>query len=90
MARSEPPAANGRITCSSGFGRQSQAGGLDTAWVAYNNFFDGSGHIFAGKLEVPAPSEFSQWLDVSGLTVNSQAEITVGEHAYELDGNRWG
>jgi hypothetical protein len=43
-----------------------------------------------GKLEVPAPSEFSQWLDVSGLTVNSQAEITVGEHAYELDANRWG
>ncbi len=51
---------------------------------------DGSGHIFAGKLEVPAPSEFSQWLDVSGLTANSQAEITVGEHAYQLDGNRWG
>jgi hypothetical protein len=68
----------------------SQPGGLDTAWVAYNNFFNGSGHIFAGKLEVPAPSEFSQWFDVSGLTVNSQAEITVGEHAYELDANRWG
>jgi hypothetical protein len=68
----------------------SEAGGLDTAWVAYNNFFNGSGHIFAGKLEVPAPSEFSQWLDVSGLTANSQAEITVGEHAYQLDGNRWG
>ena len=29
--------------------QQSQAGGLDTAWVAYNNFFDGSGHIFAGS-----------------------------------------
>jgi hypothetical protein len=68
----------------------SQAGGLDTAWFAYNNFFNGAGHIFVGKLEVPAPSEFSQWLDVSGLTVNSQAEITVGEHAYELDANRWG
>ena len=70
--------------------QQSEAGGLDTAWVAYNNFFDGSGHIFAGKLEVPAPSEFSQWFDVSGLTVNSSAEMTVGEHAYELDANRWG
>ena len=68
----------------------SQAGGLDTAWVAYNNFFNGSGHIFAGKLEVPAPSEFSQWLDVTGLSINSSAEITVGEHAYELDANRWG
>jgi len=68
----------------------SQAGGLDTAWVAYNNFLNGSGHVFVGKLEVPAPSEFSQWLDVTGLSANSQAEITVGEHAYELDGNRWG
>lgn len=68
----------------------SQPGGLDTAWVAYNNFFDGSGHIFAGKLEVPAPSEFSQWFDVSGLSINSAAEMTVGEHTYELDANRWG
>ncbi|MBV8197097.1 MAG: hypothetical protein JO263_03100 [Candidatus Eremiobacteraeota bacterium] len=70
--------------------QSSQAGGLDTMWVAYNNFFNGAGHIFAGKLEVPAPSSFSQWLDVSGLGVNSQAEITVGEHTYELDTNRWG
>ncbi|MBV8638056.1 MAG: hypothetical protein JO322_08205 [Candidatus Eremiobacteraeota bacterium] len=68
----------------------SEPGGLDTAWVAYNNFFNGAGHIFAGKLEVPAPSEFSQWFDVSGLTVNSAAEMTVGEHVYELDTNRWG
>lgn len=66
----------------------SQAGGLDTAWFAYNNFFNGSGHIFAGKLEEPAPSAFSQWFDVTGLTANS--EITVGEHTYELDANRWG
>lgn len=68
----------------------SQAGGLDTAWVAYNNFLNGAGHVFMGKLEVPAPSEFSQWFDVSGLSVNSSAEITVGEHAYQLDANRWG
>ena len=68
----------------------SQAGGVDTAWIAYNNFFNGAGHVFAGKLEVPAPSEFSQWLDVTGLSVNSSAEITVGEHAYQLDANRWG
>lgn len=68
----------------------SQAGGLDTAWVAYNNFFNGAGHIFVGKLEVPAPSEFSQWLDVTGLSINSAAEMTVGEHTYELDANRWG
>jgi hypothetical protein len=68
----------------------SQPGGLDTAWFAYNNFFNGAGHVFAGKLQVPAPSEFTQWFDVSGLSINSQAEITVGEHTYELDANRWG
>ncbi len=70
--------------------QNSQSGGLDTAWIAYNNFFNGAGHLFAGKLELPAPSEFSQWFDVTGLSVNSSAEITVGEHAYELDANRWG
>jgi hypothetical protein len=68
----------------------SQPGRLDTAWFAYNNFFDGSGHIFAGKFEVPAPSSFSQWLDVTGLSANAQAGITVGEHVYELSPNRWG
>lgn len=67
-----------------------QAGGLDTMWIAYSDIFDRSGHIFAGKLEVPAPSEFSQWFDVSGLSINSGAEMTVGEHTYELDANRWG
>jgi hypothetical protein len=70
--------------------QNSQAGGLDTAWVAYNNFFNGAGHIFMGKLEVPAPSEFSQWFDVTGLSLNAGAEMTVGEHVYQLDANRWG
>ncbi|HEU5480716.1 MAG TPA: hypothetical protein VFU90_12810 [Candidatus Tumulicola sp.] len=70
--------------------QSSQAGGLDTAWIAYNNFFSGAGHIFAGKVEAPGPSEFSMWSDVSGLTANSSAEITVGEHTYQLDANRWG
>jgi hypothetical protein len=70
--------------------QSSQAGGLDTAWFAYNNFFNGTGHIFAGKLEVPGPSEFSMWADVSGLTANSAAEMAVGEHTYQLDANRWG
>lgn len=67
-----------------------EPGGLDTAWVAYNGLFARSGHLFAGKVQAPAPSEFSQWMDVSGLTANAGAEITVGEHAYELDANRWG
>lgn len=67
-----------------------QAGGLDTMWIAYSNLLDHSGHIFAGKLEVPAPSEFSQWFDVTGLSINAGAEMTVGEHTYQLDANRWG
>ena len=43
-----------------------------------------------GSSKCRLPPEFSQWFDVTGLTANSQAEITVGEHAYELDANRWG
>ena len=67
-----------------------EAGGLDTMWVAYNDLLGKNGHIFAGKLEAPAPSPFSQWFDVSGLSANAGAEMTVGEHAYQLDANRWG
>jgi hypothetical protein len=67
-----------------------EPGGLDTAWVAYNNLLGRSGHLFVGKLEVPAPSPFSQWFDVTGLSLNAAAEMTVGEHTYELDANRWG
>ena len=65
-------------------------GGLDTAWVAYHNLLDRSGHLFVGKVESPGPSEYSQWFDVTGLTINQPAEMTVGEHAYQLDANRWG
>ena len=65
-------------------------GGLDTMWLAYNNLLGRQGHLFVGKLQVPAPSEFSQWFDVTGLTANAAAEMTVGEHTYELDANRWG
>lgn len=67
-----------------------QPGGLDTAWVSYNHIFNGAGHLFVGKFELPAPSEFSQWFDVTGLSANAGAELTVGEHTYELDANRWG
>lgn len=68
---------------------QSDSGGgtLDTAWVTYNNLFHRDGHLFIGKIEAPAPSPFSQWTD---LSVFVTPEITVGEHAYQLDGNRWG
>lgn len=62
-------------------------GTLDTAWVTYNNLFHRDGHLFIGKYEAPAPSPFSQWFDISSF---STPEITVGEHAYQLDNNRWG
>ncbi|TAM88164.1 hypothetical protein EPN42_09850 [bacterium] len=62
-------------------------GGLDTAWVTYNNLFHRDGHLFIGKIEAPGPSPFSQWFDLSGFAT---PEIAVGEHAWQLDGNRWG
>ncbi|HEV2260747.1 MAG TPA: hypothetical protein VGR69_00430 [Candidatus Rubrimentiphilum sp.] len=68
---------------------QNDSGGgtLDTAWVTYNNLFHRDGHLFLGKYEPPAPSPFSQWFDISAF---STPEITVGEHVYQLDANRWG
>ena len=67
--------------------QNNMAGTLDTAWFAYNNLFHRNGHLFLGKIETPAPSPFSQWFDLSGI---SSAEMTVGEHQYQLDANRWG
>lgn len=64
------------------------AGGvLDTAWVTYNNLFHRDGHLFLGKYEMPGPSPFSQWFDISAFAT---PEIAVGEHVYQLDANRWG
>jgi hypothetical protein len=65
----------------------SAGGTLDTAWATYNNLFHRDGHLFIGKIEAPAPSAFSQWFDISGFVPPA---ITVGEHPYQLDGNRWG
>ncbi len=64
-----------------------QAGGLDTMWLAYNNLLHHDGHLFIGKVEAPGPSPFSQFSDLAAF---STPEITVGEHAYQLDANRWG
>ena len=62
-------------------------GSIDTAWVAYNNFFDHAGHLFFGKVETPAPSPFSQWFDLAPFALS---QVTVGEHQYQLANNRWG
>ncbi len=62
-------------------------GPLDTAWVSYNNVFHHNGYVELGKLEVPAPSPYSQMFEIAPYAL---PEITVGEHAYELDANRWG
>ena len=65
-----------------------QTGGvLDTAWVTYNNLFHRDGHLFLGKVEAPGPSPFSMWPDISTFAT---PEISVGEHGYALDANRWG
>lgn len=69
------------------FTQNNQPGGVDTLWVAYNNLLHRDGHLFVGKIEAPGPSAFSQWHDLSSF---STPEIVVGEHAYELDANRWG
>ena len=63
------------------------AGGLDTAWISYNNLLRRNGHLFIGKVLPPAPSPFSQWFDLASFAT---PELTVGEHVYQLDANRWG
>ncbi|HEV3153852.1 MAG TPA: hypothetical protein VGZ02_08625 [Candidatus Baltobacteraceae bacterium] len=65
----------------------SGGGPLDTAWVTYNNLLHRDGHLFIGKIEAPGPSVFSMPSDISAYAT---PEITVGEHAYLLDANRWG
>lgn len=67
--------------------QNNQAGDLDTLWVAYNNLFHRDGHAFVGYITAPGPSPWSMWTDLSGFAT---PEITVGEHAYQTDANRWG
>ena len=64
-----------------------QGGGLDTMWVSYNGIFKHNGNLEIGKLEVPGPSPYSQWFEIAPFAL---PEITIGEHAYQLDANRWG
>ena len=64
-----------------------QGGGLDTAWVSYNGVFKHNGYVEIGKLEVPAPSPYSMFFEIAPFAT---PEVTVGEHTYQLDANRWG
>ena len=64
-----------------------QAGGIDTAWITYNNLFHRDGHLFVGKMPGTTASPLSQWFDIASFAT---PEITVGEHVYQNDGNRWG
>ena len=64
-----------------------QPGGVDTLWVTYNNLLHHNGHLFIGKIEAPGPSAFSQWVDISPFAT---PELTVGEHTWQNDANRWG
>jgi hypothetical protein len=56
-------------------------------WVSYNHLFHGDGHIVVGKLDAPAPPAFSYWQDMSAF---SSSSISVGQHGYNLGGERWG
>lgn len=64
-----------------------QPGGLDTAWITYNNLFHHNGHLFVGKMPGTTASPLSQWFDLAAFAT---PEIVVGEHVYQNDGNRWG
>ena len=69
-------------------GQGSQAGGLDTAWVAYAPSFAPDAHLFVGKILNPAPSVYSQTSDIDGPTASN---TIVGEHDWGATyGNRWG
>ena len=63
------------------------AGDLDTFWATYNNLLHRDGHLFVGLFPGPAPSAFSQWMDLNGF---ASASYTVGEHTWGLANNGWG
>ncbi len=65
-----------------------QSGSLDTLWVTYNKLFHRDGHLFAGKIENPAPAPYSQDFELDGAGASS---TVVGEHDWAATyGNRWG
>ena len=64
-----------------------QPGGIDTAWITFNNLFHRNGHLYVGKMPGTTASPLSQWFDLASFAT---PELTVGEHIYQNDGNRWG
>ena len=64
-----------------------QPGFTDTAWLTYNNLLHRDGHLFVGKVQVPAPAPYTNWFELSGFAPPS---MTVGEHVWELSTTRWG
>jgi hypothetical protein len=65
-----------------------QPGGVDTFWVTYNNLLHREGHLFVGKIENPAPSPYSQTMDIDGPAASG---TVVGEHDWSATySNRWG
>ncbi len=64
-----------------------QPGGVDTVWVTFNNFFKRNGHLFVGKMPGTTASPLSQWTDIASFAT---PELSIGEHVYQNDANRWG
>jgi hypothetical protein len=65
-----------------------QPGGVDTAWVSYNDVLKAKNtHLVVGKMPPPGPSFFSQWMDLASFAAPQNA---IGEHASALSRNRWG
>lgn len=68
--------------------QDNQPGGVDTLWISYNKLLHRDGHLFVGKIENPAPSPYSQTMDIDGPMASS---TVVGEHDWSATyGNRWG
>src|ERR1700676_1592509 len=60
-----PPGENWSYHVQQWLKNDNQGGGLDTAWVSYNNLFKHNGYLEVGKLEVPAPSPYSMWAEIA-------------------------
>lgn len=62
-------------------------GGFGRGWIAYNDLFKKTGHLFLGKLEPATMPVYSNWSDMTGF---SSSGVAVGKHTYALGSARWG